>query len=92
MDDRPSSIPGLVLAGTGKGVDAGRGASVTILVKAGILALPGNGNFFKEEAFRVGPSSSSDITVVGCNGDVVLAVALVPKGLDEGMLSVSVGV
>lgn len=51
MSDGSSSIPGPVLVGTGSG------ASTRVLVKAGILALLGNGTPF-EDSVCVGPGSS----------------------------------
>jgi hypothetical protein len=75
----------------GKGVEVCSGASTSVLVKAGILALLGNGTPFEDSGVCAVPGSSSDNTVVSCDGDVSSAATLVPKRLDEGTLSVGVG-
>lgn len=75
-----------MLAGTGK-VEVGSGASTGALVKAGILALLGSGTPLEDNGVCDGPGNSSDNTVVCCNGEVVPA-KLVPKRLEEGILSV----
>ena len=76
MSDGPSSVPGLVPAGTGKGAEVGCGVSASVLVKAGILELLGNGTPLEDSGVCVGLDSSSDNTVVCRNGDVVSAAKL----------------
>lgn len=58
MSDGPSSIPGLVLVGTGKGVVLGGGASTRVVAKAGILSLLVNGTLFEDNGVCVGPGIS----------------------------------
>jgi hypothetical protein len=79
-----------MLAGTGERVEVGSGAWTSVLVKAGIPALLGNATPFEDSDVCDDPGSSSDNIVVCCNGDVVSAAKLVPKGLGEGILSVGV--
>ncbi len=68
-------------------METGSGASTSILVKAGILARLGNGNLFEEEAFAL-----ATVALQISQLWAVMETALVPKGLDGGILSVGVGV